>query len=94
MYIYYLKNIHWGLIIYGIAVYLMRDNFNEPKVKVLLVIFFFNLLLFPFAKKRIERLVLKYSSRQCWTTGFYTETPMKSGVYAFFTWLYSLQQYP
>lgn len=51
MYKYYLKNIHWGLIIFGIAVYLTRDDFNEAKTKIFLVISFFNCLLFPFAKR-------------------------------------------
>jgi uncharacterized membrane protein len=84
MYKYYLKNIHWGLIIFGIAVYLTRDDFNEAKTKIFLVISFFNCLLFPFAKRTTEMLALKYSTRESWSTGFYTETSMKNGVYAIY----------
>lgn len=74
---YYFRNIHWGLIIYFIAVYLMREDLDQPDVKVLLVILLINSLLFPFAKKAIEKLALKFSTRESWMTGFYTETPMK-----------------
>ena len=84
MYKYYLRNIHCGLIIYGIADNLMREDFNEQIVKIIMVNFFFNCMLFPFAKKTIETLALKYSTRESWETGFYTETSMKNSVYAIY----------
>ncbi|ELY5941296.1 hypothetical protein SNN83_004470 [Cronobacter malonaticus] len=81
---YYFRNIHWGLIIYFIALYLMREDLDQPDVKMLLSILLINSLLFPFAKKAIEKLALKFSTRESWMTGFYTETPMKNGIYAIY----------
>lgn len=81
---YYLSNVHWGLIIFGIAVFLMREDFYDPRIKLLVVLSFVSALFFPFAKKAIETIALKYSTRESWTTGMYTETPMKNGLYAMF----------
>lgn len=81
---YYFRNIHWGLIIYLIAVYLMREDFDEPNGKVLLISLLINCLLFPFAKKAIEEVALKFSTRESWMTGVYVETPMKNGIYAIY----------
>lgn len=81
---YYLSNVHWGLIIFGIATYLLREDAHEVMIKFLIGIFFLSALLFPFAKKGVETFALKYTTHKSWTTGFYTETPAKNGIYAMF----------
>jgi len=81
---YYLSNIHWGVIIFGICVLLMREDLNEPLVKLILWLSFFSGVLFPFAKKATEKVALRYSSSEDWTSGSFIETPMKNGLYAMF----------
>ncbi|BCU57714.1 hypothetical protein ENKO_43080 (plasmid) [Enterobacter kobei] len=48
---YCFMNIHWGLITYFIAVYLIREDLDQPDVKVLIIILLINSQLFPFARK-------------------------------------------
>ncbi|AEN65112.1 Colicin E1 (microcin) immunity protein [Enterobacter soli] len=81
---YYLGNLCWGLVVFGIIAFGWHDELQTTTMKIFMVLAMLSGLIFPFAKKAIERIALKYSTREQWTTGFYTETPMKNGLYAFY----------
>lgn len=79
---YYLGNLCLGLVVFGIIAFGWHDEPQTTAMRTLMGLGLLSGLIFPFAKKTIERIALKYSTREQWTTGFYTETPMKSGLYA------------
>ncbi|MGQ5716846.1 colicin E1 family microcin immunity protein [Enterobacter cloacae] len=79
---YYLGNFYWGLVLFGIIAFVWHDEPQTTTMKTFLGLALLSGLIFPFAKRAIERIALKYSTTEQWTTGFYTETPMKNGLYA------------
>ncbi|HIC2035988.1 colicin E1 family microcin immunity protein [Enterobacter soli] len=79
---YYLGNLCLGLVVFGIIAFGWHDEPQTTAMRTLMGLGLLSGLIFPFAKKAIERIALKYSTREQWTTGFYTETPMKNGLYA------------
>lgn len=81
---YYMKNIHWGLLVYLVLVFVLRDDFDNPLVRLFLIIGFISAFTFPVAKFFLEGVSLRYYSKEYWTKGLYTETPMKSGIYAMY----------
>ncbi|WP_312315305.1 colicin E1 family microcin immunity protein [Atlantibacter sp.] len=81
---YYVRNSIYGLIVFGIGVFILRNDTDVPVVRLLIALGFVSCLFFPFAKKAIETVALKYSTIEDWTTGAYIETPMKSGLYAMY----------
>lgn len=81
---YYLRNVIYGLMIFGVGSYIIRNDTGEPVVRLLIGLSYVSSVFFPFAKKAIETVALKYSTIEDWTTGTYIETPMKSGLYAMY----------
>lgn len=81
---YYLGNLCLGLVMFGIIAFGWHDEPQTTTMRTLMGLGLLSGLIFPFANKAIERIALKYSTRGQWTTGFYTETPMKNGLYAFY----------
>lgn len=81
---YYAKNIHWGLLVYLVLVFVLRDDFDNPLARLFLVIGFISVFTFPVAKGFLENFSRRYYSKEYWTKGFYTETPMKNGIYAMY----------
>lgn len=81
---YYLHNFLPGLIIFGITVYILRDKPRTGLIQNLFVLATGCGLMFPFAKRCIEHIVLRYTRPEQWTTGLWGETSAKSGIYAMY----------
>ncbi len=81
---YYLGNFYWGLIVFAIAAYLLHDEPQTTTVKALMALALFSGLLFPFAKKGMESVALKYSKREAWPRGLHADTAAGTGLYAMY----------
>lgn len=80
---YYLRNIGWGLLGCCLFLWLCR---NEPIQNYILISIYLviSTILYPYSKKIIEVIALTFTSANFWVTGFFTETALKSGVYAIY----------
>lgn len=81
---YYLRNVIYGLMCYVIIVFILRNDVHEPVVRLIIGFSFVNTIFFPFAKRAVETVALKYSTIDDWTKGANVETPAKNGVYAIY----------
>lgn len=81
---YYLRNVIYGLMYFAILAFVLRNNVHEPVVRLIIILSFISTIFFPFAKKAVETVALKYSTTEDWTTGINVETPAKNGVYAIY----------
>ena len=81
---YWLKSSLYGGLCFAITIYLLLERPQTALVQQLMVLALFSFLLFPFAKSAVERVVLRYTTREDWMTGMFIETPMKSGLYAMY----------
>lgn len=61
---YYVRNICWGLLFYLIFVFVLRNDFSNPLIKLFLIIGFINVLAFPIAKGFLEELAHNYYSEE------------------------------
>lgn len=84
---YYLKNLMWGILFFGLSVY----NYDwgssvtiAPKLILHPIVSGINTLLFPFSKRLIENIALHYTTKEFWSRGLFMETSGKNGVYAVF----------
>lgn len=79
---YYLKNLFWGLLFFCMFLY----SWYPDKEKMIIATLFSlpSSLLYPYAKKLIENIALRYTTREFWSKGLFIETPAKSGAYAIF----------
>ncbi|CRY53588.1 Colicin E1 (microcin) immunity protein [Yersinia intermedia] len=71
---YYIKNIFWGLVFVAIAYYYWQE---DPVNKKTILIFYFsviNCFLYPFSKKLIEHIVLKFTKKEFWQQDFFTSS--------------------
>lgn len=82
----YLKDLAWGVILFCSVLYVFYLEADKASYEFYggLLFFGLNALLFPFSKRGVESLVLRYTSRRFWTTGFFMESPAKNGAYALF----------
>lgn len=63
---YYFKNLMIGLFLFSICVYVSRSDDNALIYSGVSGV---NALLFPFAKRLIENVVFRYSSKSFWESG-------------------------
>jgi hypothetical protein len=83
---YYLKNliIASGLLILGLVVWFYKEPITPDIHYGYLSIALLSTLLYPFSKKAIETFFLTFTTRSFWTTGLFTESPGKNGLYVMY----------
>ena len=87
MYIkYFVKNliISVGIFILFFTNWFGGKAFIESTNPIFLTLGVFSILLFPFSRMIIEKTALRFTTPEFWTTGFFTESPGKNGLYAIF----------
>lgn len=71
---YYLKNILWGLF-YTSAVYgAWYKNPESERLTLILILSVISCVLTPFAKKLIEIVALRYSTKEFWQQDFFVSS--------------------
>jgi hypothetical protein len=80
----YLNSFIPGFIMFGVMLYTLWDKPLTTLIQILYLLAVFCLLMFPFAKQCIERIALRYTRPEDWTTGVWVETPAKNGIYAMY----------
>ena len=81
---YYFKGLIIGLVIFSICVFVFKESDNAV---IYLVVFGVNALLFPFAKRLIEDIAYRYSSKKFWGAGPISTAAANGGyalVYGFY----------
>lgn len=83
---YFLKNlaIAAGLLILGLSVWFYKDPVTQDIHYGYLSAALLSTLLFPLSKKLIESFFLTFTTRSFWTTGLFTESPGKNGLYVMY----------
>jgi hypothetical protein len=61
---YYIKNIFWGLIITGIVYYTWDKNPESERLTITLTLSIISCILYPYSKKIIEKIALRYSTKK------------------------------
>lgn len=69
---YYLKNLIIGLVIFTICAFVFK---SDADAAVFFLIYGINAFLFPFAKRLVEDLVFRYTSKYFWRSG-----PLRTGA--------------
>ncbi|CAM7912478.1 hypothetical protein R6Y21_003021 [Escherichia coli] len=80
---YYLSNILYGCVFLGMTVFRWHQAIAEGDLWIwdyLVMLSVISCFLFPYAKKAVENIVLKYTTSESWVTGAWTDTCLKSGV--------------
>lgn len=78
---YYLKNIPWSAFFLFIVIYQWCVYPESPLLNILLLWAIVSFFLYPFAKKTIELVAEKFTSREFWYRGMFKETIGKNGLY-------------
>lgn len=81
---YYLHSFLPGLIVFGVTIFILRDRPQTGLIQSLYLLAVCCALIFPFAKRCIERIALRFTRPEYWTTGMWAETSGKSGIYAMY----------
>lgn len=81
---FYLKYVIYGSLWGCLAAYVYYSGFNHGHSIGMYLIFAISALLFPLAKRLIEMVALKYTTREFWSRGLFVETPAKNGLYALY----------
>ncbi|MEX2904811.1 colicin E1 family microcin immunity protein [Pseudomonas rhodesiae] len=69
---YYLKNLIIGLVLFSIGTFEFKSDANAV---MFFLIYGINAFLFPFAKRLVEDLVFRYTSKYFWRSG-----PLRTGA--------------
>ncbi|HBN9951459.1 TPA: hypothetical protein L3962_000934 [Pseudomonas aeruginosa] len=80
---YYWAKFFWGAFFFVLVAW-KGSVFPSLASVNPLVVAGFSTILFPFSVKLVEDFALKYTEREFWVTGFFSETPAKTGLYAVF----------
>ena len=84
---YYMKNMIFGVVAFIITFNsYVKDPHNERMI-FLLVSAVINGILFPYARMTVETIALKYTSKEFWHKGFFSDDIGKNGLVAMF-WLF------
>jgi len=78
---YYLKNIPWSAFFLLIVIYQWCCYPESPQLNILLLWAIVSFFLYPFAKRTIEFVALKCTSKEFWHRGIFKETVGKNGLY-------------
>lgn len=90
---YYIYNFFGGLLCFIIHLMIYWDEIKSGDGVVFLFIALINTALFPFSKRLIENIALKYTKRDFWNRGFFMDTPGKMGgvaLYYLFCFIFSI----
>ncbi|HGM5489436.1 TPA: colicin E1 family microcin immunity protein [Serratia fonticola] len=71
---YYLKNIFWGLFYTSAVCSAWYKNPESERLTVILTLSGISCFLFPFSKKLIEIIALKYSTKEFWQQDFFVSS--------------------
>lgn len=80
----YLKNLLWPVTIFII---ISLNFYLDPGDKLWRAIWYisiFNTFLYPFSKKMVEIIALKFTTSDYWHSGIWFDTPAKNPVYAIY----------
>lgn len=81
---YYMKNMIFGVVAFIITFNsYVKDPHNERMI-FLLVSAVINGILFPYARMTVETIALKYTSKEFWHKGFFSDDIGKNGLVAMF----------
>ncbi|AFJ55326.1 colicin immunity family protein [Pseudomonas fluorescens A506] len=83
---YYFQNliISAGIFILFFTDWFGGEAFVERSNPTFLTLGICSTFLFPFSRMIIEKTALRFTTREFWTTGLFTESPGKNGLYAIF----------
>ncbi|QHA97116.1 colicin immunity protein [Pseudomonas sp. J380] len=83
---YYFQNfiISAGIFILFFTDWFGGEAFVERTNPIFLTLGVCSAFLFPFSRMIIEKTALRFTTREFWTTGLFTESPGKNGLYAIF----------
>lgn len=81
---YYLHSLLPGFIMFGITLYTLWGEPRTALSQILYLLAALCMLMFPFAKRCIEQVALRYTRTKDWTTGMWGENSAKSGIYAIY----------
>ncbi|WP_312691694.1 colicin E1 family microcin immunity protein [Kosakonia sp.] len=81
---YYCKNIFWGLFFLAGFAWAWSQDMQDRVSQYFFVLSLLSCPLYPFAKKGVETLALRFTTRAFWQRGYFTETPGKNGLYALY----------
>lgn len=80
----YQKNLIWPLCIFAM---ITINLYIDPDDKTWWVVWYmsiFNTFLYPFSKKMVETIALKFTTKEHWHRGIWYDTPAKNPVYAIY----------
>lgn len=77
----YLKALFWPVIFFIITSYFLYEDPDNAKWRMVWLISIPNTVLYPFSKAIIEKIALRYTTREYWHSGIWYDTPAKNGVY-------------
>ncbi|WP_371916687.1 colicin E1 family microcin immunity protein [Pseudomonas sp. QC2] len=83
---YYFRNliISVGIFILFFTNWFGGETFVERTNPIFLTLGVCSTFLFPFSRMIIEKTALRFTTPEFWTTGLFTESPGKNGLYAIF----------
>jgi len=90
---YYLKNMFFGIVAFIITVNAYVKDPHSDRNVFLLVAAVINGILFPYARMAVETIALKYTNKEFWHKGFFSEDIGKNGLLAmfcFFCYIFAL----
>ncbi|WP_145517481.1 colicin E1 family microcin immunity protein [Yersinia mollaretii] len=71
---YYIKNIFWGLLFVAITYYAWQESPDNKKITLLFYTSIISCVLYPFSKKLIEDITLKFTKKEFWQQDFFTSS--------------------
>ncbi|HDL7813836.1 TPA: hypothetical protein PXP47_003883 [Yersinia enterocolitica] len=71
---YYIKNILWGLVFVAIAYYSWQENPDNNKTTLFLYFSVISCALYPFSKKFVVNIMLKFAKKEFWQQDFFTSS--------------------
>ncbi|WP_158266165.1 colicin E1 family microcin immunity protein [Pseudomonas sp. R9.37] len=83
---YYLKNLLISSAILGLGttIWLSTESAYENANLYYIFVAILSTLLFPLSRMITEKTALRFSTRNFWSTGLFTESPGKNGLYVLY----------
>lgn len=83
----YFKNIIIGVIIFLIISIVFMKDHDSLRLKLFWVFSLVNTFFFPIAKMSVEKIALKFTTKDFWHRGILADDIGKNGIYAIY-WLF------
>ncbi|MDF5883209.1 colicin E1 family microcin immunity protein [Pseudomonas aeruginosa] len=90
---YYWAKFFWGAFFFVLVAW-KGSVFPSLASVNPLVVAGFSTILFPFSVRLVEDFALKYTEKEFWVTGFFSETLQKQDCMQSFIWLVICFQFP